>query len=117
MNIMIDVSILTPLPHLSVSCEPINLDPPPPKKNSGKGDCGVMGHCMLRVWFVLCLFNTVSYLLFDLVAFLVSILLTLGLVFFLWSSYSVFVQGVLFVLSGFGSLFVLVFDPRGVDLI
>ena len=76
-----------------------------------------MGHCILGVWFVLCLFNTVSYLLFDLVAFLVSILLTLGLVFFLWSSYSVFVQGVLFVLSGFASSFVLVFDPRGVNLI
>ena len=42
---------------------------------------------------------------------------SLGSCFFLWSSYSVFVQGVLFVLSGFGSLFVLVLDPRGSNLI
>ena len=41
---------------------------------------------------------------------------SLGSCFFLWSSYSVFVQGVLFVLSGFGSLFVLVLDPRHVNL-
>ena len=54
-------------------------------KNSGKGDCGVMGHGMLRVWFVLYLLNTVSYLLFDLVAFPVSIFTSLGLVFFLLS--------------------------------
>ena len=83
-----------------------------PPKNSGKWDCGVMGHCMLRAWFVLCLFNTESYLLFDLVAFPVSIFFTLGLVFFLWSSYSVFVQGGSFVLSLLGSLFVLVLDLR-----
>ena len=75
-----------------------------------------MGHCMLGVWFVLCLFNTVSYLLFDLVAFPVSILLTLGSIFLLWSSYSFFLRAVLFVLSGFGSSFVLVLDPRGDNL-
>ena len=47
----------------------------------------------------------------------VFISLSLGSSFLLWSSSSVFVQGVLFVLFGFGSLFVLVLDPRGVNLI
>ena len=54
---------------------------------------------------------------FIIVTYLFSSFASLGSCFSLWSSYSVFVEGVFFVLSGFGSLFVLVFDPRGVNLI
>ena len=42
---------------------------------------------------------------------------SLGSCFLLWSSYSFFLRGVLFVLFGLGSLFVLVLSPRGVNLI